>query len=350
MRLRALLFKAIFVVLAAVPAALAQNVAYTVQVVALSDRAAALNLQSDLIREGFPAYVVRSTSQQGDVFRVRVGAFANRAAALIYASAMPVTGGGQPVPALAEGIPSGVSPLAPLLLVEVPTAGREVQISELGEALVLRLQRPSQVQPAEYLIVDDGDLSTATAWRLGERDGSRLWVRDTVLWPPTWRDESEAVREGFRTSLVRLLAERLGVDVAAIEAATYQPDPEGAPRLIVVELEAPEAPDGVLLLGVGLPLSGMTPSGPLQYLGIEAEELPPVASDVDLKSLLDAPPERVESEQFHAVGDEEYIRLEALGTSWRAGLGTPLWTDGRYLLASDDERLLVYDFVRRPGD
>lgn len=328
----------------------AQSIAYTVQVVALSDREAALSLQSDLIRQGFPAYVVRSTSDQGDVFRVRVGAFANRAAALTYASAMPATGGGQPVPALAEGIPQGITPLAPQLLLELPLAGRDVAVNNIGAALVLRFQGPTQVAPAEYVITEDGAITSATAWRLGEREGSRLWVRETLLWPATWRDESDAVREGFRTSLIRLLAERLGIEPEAVEAATYRPDPEGAPRLIVVELEAPEQPDGVSLLGLGLPFSGMTPSGPLEYLGVDADELPPVDSLVDLEALAADPPASVEAAEFVAVSDAEYIRLDAFGSSWRAGLGTPLWSDGRYLLALVGDRLLVYDFVRRPGN
>lgn len=326
---------------------LAQSISYTVQVVALSDREAALNLQSDLIRQGFPAYVVRSTSAQGDVFRVRVGAFANRAAALTYASGMSVTGGGQPVPALAEAIPPGITPLAPLLLVELPLDGRDVAVGTLGEALVLRSQARVPLGPAEYVIVEAGSVQTASAWRLGERDGRRLWVRETLLWPPTWRDESDAVREGFRTSLIRLLAERLEVEPEAVAAAQYRPDPEGAPRLVVVELEAPDQPDGVVLLAIGLPFTGMTHAGPLEYLGVELEDLPPVASDVDLAGLLDEPPTTVTGESWSAVADGEYIRLDAFGSSWRAGLGTPLWSDGRYLLAALDGRLLVYDFVQR---
>ena len=326
---------------------LAQSVSYTVQVVALSDRAAALNLQSDLIRQGFPAYVVRSTSTQGDVFRVRVGAFGNRAAALSYASGMPVTGGSQPVPALAEAIPAGITPLAPVLLVELPLEGRDVSVGSLGDALVLRAQAEETIEAANYTIVEGGAVQSARAWRLGERDGQRLWVRETLLWPPTWRDESDAVREGFRASLVRLLAERLGVDPAAVEAAEYRPDPEAAPRLIVVELEAPDRPDGVLLLGIGVPSAGMAPDGPLDYLGIEPDELPEVVSHVDLAALVAEPPESVETETWTALGDGHYVRLRAFGSSWRAGLGTPLWSDGRYLLAVVDGSLFVYDFVPR---
>lgn len=327
---------------------LAQSVSYTVQVVALSDRAAALNLQSDLIRQGFPAYVVGSRSEQGDVFRVRVGAFGNRAAALSYASGMPVTSGSQPVPALAEAIPQGITPLAPVLLIEQPLGEGQVAVGSLGEALVLRSQDPRSVGPAQYVIADGGSVTRASAWRLGERDGQRLWVRETLLWPPTWRDESDAVREGFRASLIRLLAERLGVEPEAVAAAEYRPDPDDAPRLVVVELEAPDRPDGVILLGVGLPFAGMTPSGPVEYLGIDAEELPAVASDVDIDGLMADPPESVETSTWTAVGDGQYVRLDAFGSSWRAGLGTPLWSDGRYLLAVSDGKLLVYDFVEGP--
>ena len=96
--------------LCALPAAVAQQASYTIQVVALSDRDSATDIMGDLLRQGFPAYVVRSTSSAGDVFRVRVGAFANRPAALLYAEAMPLVAGGQPVPALAEGIPEGHTP------------------------------------------------------------------------------------------------------------------------------------------------------------------------------------------------------------------------------------------------
>lgn len=339
----------------------AQSVSYTVQVVALSDSGAALGIQTDLIRDGFPAYVVRSASAQGDaqgdVFRVRVGAFANRAAALLYASGMPKVAGAEPVPALAESIPLGIMPLAPQVLLDEPVAGRIVTVGTLGEQLVLRLQAlpladqagsaPPVFAPAEYVIIDGATVERQRAWRFGAVDGAQLWVRDTLLWPPTWRDETEEVREGFRASLLRLLAERLDVDVADVEAATYRPEPQGAPRLIVVELEAPEQPDGVLLLGLGLPAAGFDAVGPLEYLGTSREELPPLISTVSVDELLAEPAEVVEAEAFTASSDGAYIRLQAGGSSWRAGLGTPLWTDGRRLMAVIADRLLVYGFVQR---
>lgn len=349
------------VCLAAAAAAHAQSVSYTVQVVALSDVDAAQGVQVDLLRDGYPAYVVRSTSAQGDVWRVRVGAFANRAAALLYASGMPEVGGVQPVPALAESIPFGIMPLAPHVLLDEPLADRTVAVGTLGEQLILRLQArsapegeapaadPAQpvFQPAEFVIIVGTAFERRRAWRFGEVDGAHLWVRETLLWPATWRDETDEVREGFRSSLLRLLAERLGVDVAAVEAASYQPVTEEAPRLIVVELEAPDQPDGVRLLGLGLPAGGFDADGPLEYLGITRDELPPLVGDVAVDQLLADPAEQVEGEGFIASSDGAYIRLNAGGSSWRAGLGQPLWSDGRRLLAVVEDRLLIYGFVQR---
>lgn len=323
----------------------AQSIAYTVQVVALSDREAALTVQTELLRQGFPAYVVRSTSTQGDVFRVRVGAFANRPAALLYAQAMPTISGGQPVPALAEGIPPGITPLAPALLLQA-SAPDDAIVYPWEDGVALRL--PAAGGPAEYVLISSAGVERHAAYVLGHQDGARLWVRETLLYPPTWREESEAVNEGFRTSLVRLLAERLGVSEAEVAAAAFRPSDDEAPRLIVVELEAPEEPDGVKLLGLGLPASGMGGYGPLEYLGVAAEELPAEPEGaVVVGELRAAPPEEVVGEAFTAVADEPYCVIEAAGSRWRAVLGRPLWTDGRHLLAESGGELLFYGFVPR---
>ena len=356
----------------------AQSVSYTVQVVALSDQEAALDVQSDLIRDGFPAYVVGSRSEQGDVFRVRVGAFANRAAALLYASGMPQVGGVQPVPALAESIPAGIMPLAPMVLLDESLVGREVAVGTFDDQMIIRLRSvhgsgaegstardptattpdgaeavaPSSAaawaaQQPEFVIVQGSVVLRRRAWRFGEVDGAHLWVRDTLLWPATWQDETDEVRAGFRASLLRLLAERLGVEVADVEAASYQPDADGPPLLIVVELAAPDQPDGVRLLGLGLPAGGFDAHGPLEYLGITREELPPLLVDVTVDELLAEPQVIIEGEGFTATSDDGFIRLTAGTLSWRAGLGTPLWSGGQRLLAVVDDRVLVYGFVER---
>jgi len=380
------------VLLAAGQAAWAQGISYTVQVVALSDRDSALRVVGDLLREGYPAYVVRSTSAQGDVFRVRVGVFANRPAALTYADAMPEVGGGRPVPALAEAIPTGITPLAPRLLLQEDVSGVEARLLRFGSGgLALRLQWRVPLGQAEYVILREGAVERVRAWQLVEGpEGVRLRVRDMALWPDTWQQDSAEVRQGYLTNLVTLVADRLGVGAAEVMAARYVPPGDEVPRLIVVERVQAGAPDAAELLGVGLPAGGMTPAGPIAYLGLDPGTLPgvPASARIDLATRSvsgelaeatwagfeggavpedpEAPGENpahpapppggaVTGDGWTAAPDGRFVRLSvdpagaAGGTaaSWRACVGTPLWSDGRYLLALQGGVLLVYDFLPR---
>lgn len=270
---------AVLLALCAAPLAQAQQISYTIQVVALSDRDSATDIMGDLLRQGFPAYVVRSTSSAGDVFRVRVGAFANRSAAVLYAEAMPQVAGGQPVPALAEGIPAGLTPWAARLVLAQDLTGLDARLLPVGGSLAFRTQQRTPLTQAEYAILAGGAVERVRAWQLSVADdGSRVVVRDMQLWPDTWQEEPGEVLEGYQSSLIALVAERLGLDPATVRAARYGTT-AGAPRLIVVERQVPGASDAELL-GLGLPVSGMTPAGPLQYLGIQPEELPGLAEGV----------------------------------------------------------------------
>lgn len=353
---------------ALLPAALAQTlVPFTVQVVALSDLEAATDIQTDLLRSGFPAYTVRSMSEQDDVFRVRVGAFADRSAALLYASGMPTVAGGMPVPAVAENIPAWIMPLAPLVLAEVPTDGREVELARLPSGFALRLQATDLEAPgqAEYLLFVDGRASAYRAWSLGvDEDGELVRVRELLLWPENWANDSDDVRAGFRNSLLALIAERLGVPVSALAEAEFRPVADGPPRLLVVERGPTTLLEGSELLGVGIPGPEMGERGPTEFLRSPAwsedADLPGLEVEMTLSELL-ASEGAVSGSGWEAVADGAFVRLTVTdpvaagaqgatmaGTSWRASLGRPVWSDGRYLLAAlDDHRLLVYDFVVR---
>ena len=433
---------AALLMLCAAPTARAQQISYTIQVVALSDRDSAEDIMGDLLRQGFPAYIVRSTSSEGAVYRVRVGAFANRPAALLYAEAMPQIAGGQPVPALAEAIPPGITPLAPRLVLSQDLTGLDARLMLVGDSLALRTQQRTPLGQAEYALMVDGAVERVRAWQLSvAADGTRVVVRDMQLWPDTWQEESGEVLEGYQSSLIALVAERLGLDPATVRAARYGTT-AGAPRIIVVERMVPGAADGPELLGLGLPVSGMTPAGPLQYLGIQPAELPGLADGVrvDLATETvqgsldvvevnsvgepeagepeageseagepegsepedgepedgepedgepeagepegpesedadpedadsgDADPEGTDSEDqgliedegliegpgWYAVADGPFVRLTvppavegAVATSWRAALGTPLWSGAGYLLAHVGKNLLIYDFLPR---
>ncbi|MDF1523147.1 MAG: SPOR domain-containing protein [Trueperaceae bacterium] len=153
--------------LLAAPVALAQGIAFTVQAIAVSDQQAALDLSRELVRQGFPAYVVRSTGGQGDVYRVRVGAFANRAAAVRYAASMPDVGGARPVPALAEAIPDAIMPWAPRVLWQGPVAGLDVRVAAWpGEGVALRLQVLEPLTQATYHLAQAGEVRSVDAWRV----------------------------------------------------------------------------------------------------------------------------------------------------------------------------------------
>jgi hypothetical protein len=142
----------------------AAAIAFTVQVIAVSDQETALSISRELLREGFPTYVVRSTGAQGDVYRVRVGAFANRSAALLYAESMPEVGGSRPVPALAEAIPEGIMPLAPRLLWHGSWESEDVRVMPWPGGVALRIQRGDPLRQALYLVFQDGEERRFEAW------------------------------------------------------------------------------------------------------------------------------------------------------------------------------------------
>lgn len=149
--------------------AFGQSIGYTVQVVAVSDQDSALEIARGMLRDGFPAYVERATGGQGgDVYRVRVGAFANRAAALRYAEAMPMVAGSRPVPALAEGIPIGNMPLATRVVWqgEVDREAFDLRAMPWPQGLALRWQDLAGMRQATYLLVQDNEVRSLQAWWL----------------------------------------------------------------------------------------------------------------------------------------------------------------------------------------
>jgi SPOR domain len=104
-------------------------ISYTVQVVAFSDEPRARRVQTELSSQGYPAYLLAVPTAQGQVYRIRVGAFANRAAAALFAEAMPSVEGSTPSPALAEGgVPPGLIPFEPALLGQYDLSTTLVQV------------------------------------------------------------------------------------------------------------------------------------------------------------------------------------------------------------------------------
>lgn len=336
---------------------------YTVQVVALSDWQAALDLVRQLSRDGFPAYSVRASTAQGAVFRVRVGAFGNRAAAVSYAEAMAGAAGTAPVPALSEDIPPGIMPLEPSLVASVDLTAEDWALLPWNDGVALRVQGVEPLTEARYYPSADttpeeaggegagegagggvpiGDPAPLAAWlAVPEPDGAVLRVRSLSLWPPNWRDEPEEVRGAYRASLLALVAESLALDEASVAAASAE-GPDGAPQLIVLERSRPAAPGEGELLGLADPAGGFDARGPRRWLR-GGEALPTPVTP--LFGPGDAPEGATDlgGRGWQATADGGFTSLLLDGgSSWRAVVGEPLWAGGDHLLTRWRDTLLLF--------
>ena len=383
-------------------------IAFTVQVIAVSDQASALDISRTLLRDGFPAYVVRSTGSQGDVYRVRVGAFANRAAAARYAAAMPEVAGARPVPALAEAIPAGIMPLAPRVLWDGPVAGADLRVVPWPDGVALRRQAFDPLRQASYALVQGAEVRTVQAWRVAPlaemppspavelievpfvdltlappseaepvaspaepEPGSELadadagvevvedtesgagpeagllLLRDRPLWPPSWQDDGAEVRDAFRAATVALVANRLGLEPAVVESMAYLPGGAPPPALVVVEVSDRSGRDLGDIRGLGDPTQGVRPDGPPPLAGTDERWWP--ASDLGSRVRLDTAAEApVGGEAWVLANDAGFVRITlAEGANWRAVAGVLLWSDGRFALVRDGTDVVLIDFTPR---
>jgi hypothetical protein len=449
-------------------------ISFTVQVIAVSDQESALSISRELLRDGYPTYVVRSTGAQGDVYRVRVGAFANRSAALRYAESMPEVGGSRPVPALAEAIPQGIMPLAPRLLWQTSWWNEDVRVLPWPGGVALRVQRGDPLRQASYVVFQDGEERRFEAWaalplatlpeptrppeldvpmvdltvpprasppvdeaseeefeapvtpdelpveddpgaereppespeaaeasearepedapavedapgppsgvgepvgdgapapvavidplapgleRLGVEiadpyqssvEAGLLLLRDRWLWPPTWDEESDEVRTAFRRSLLALIARELELSEQELDALAYLPGGEPPPAVVVLDLSDPSARDAGRVAAIGDISSGIGPFGPPRLVPDESAWVLPGWPQTRIRRDAPAPDGAIGGSAWSVVADDGFVRITLPdGATWRAGVGVPLWSDGRVVLAWDGDHLLLYDFVPR---
>ena len=382
------------------PFAAAQGISFTVQVIAVSDQQNAIEISRTLLQEGYPAYVVRSTGAEGDVFRVRVGAFGNRLAAARYAAAMPGVGGAAPVPMVAEAIPSGIMPLMPRVLWQGAWSDGELRVLGWPGGIALRQQPLDPQQMARYTLVQQDEVRGLDAWWLlplatlpptviaaPDRAGfgevpfvdlrspaaleaptsttaptaeaiarsiagseatapaevGLLLLRDRPLWPSNWSDEVRDVNEAFAASTLALVAGRLGLDPMVVEGAVWRPEGE-VPRLRTVEVSDRSGRD-----------SGDVRSLARAEVGVGGWGPPPLLADgwwpelhegVLLVPQTEVPTE-VGGPAWTLTADAGFARIAAAEASWRAVAGLPLWSDGRYALIQDGSDLLLVDFLLR---
>ena len=356
-------------------------ISYTVQVAALSDEDAALALQQSLRQEGYPAYLVSVPSESGTIFRLRVGAFADRAAAQTYAETMRGVGGTAPVPALAEGIPAELFPLEPTLLARYDDAPDMVDltITPWGEGAALRAQGHFEGEPfiAEYRVLREGaDAATFEAWRAAPQGASESVLRtyNLSLWPGG-EEMSEGEREAFAEARLEEIARSLELTPEQVRPYLLLEPGRGAPYLVLAEQfalgpdEAPSAATGGVSGGAASPSPGRT-SERYRALGNPAERMPPGGPDLtwfnrappegfpaelpeplfDLETAftedeLVREPRTLSGDGWSAAAQGDYTQLSLGDRRWRAVVGYPLWAGGDYLLVYSDAPVL-YKLVR----
>lgn len=316
-------------------------VSYTVQVAALGDQAAARALLDSLRQQGFPAYLVGVPTESGQVYRLRVGAFANRAAAMRYGERMAAVTGLTPVPALAEDMP--ILPLEPSLVASFPyRPGMLAEVVELAEGLALRVQNPGR--EAEYRLLAPGAHARAiAAWRLLPLgSGGFVRVYSFPLWPEGYEALTPEARREEERARLAAVAQSAGLTAAALEA--YVARPQDAPPVLVRAERWDEGGAVERYPAFGDPRSGrMSGEGPSLAWPRGAAPADLHDPPAPLAVLRDPPqPQAVQGEGWQAQDDGDFTRLQSEDREWRALAGRPLWAAGDYLLALGEGELLLY--------
>lgn len=343
------------------PLAAAQTISYTVQVAALSDQASAEGLRRTLSEAGYPAYLVSVPGGAGTVYRLRVGAFADREGAQAYAAAMRGIGGTVPVPALAEGIPPDLIPLEPRFVARyrVPDVSR-LEVVPWGDAAALRVQGRLQEEPliASYRVLTS-ELAAFpfAAWRAAPLpspapDEANAVQRVTNL-PLYTADEADALPEdGSLTEAGRgrlsEAAEALGLSEAQVRPYVFFEPGRGAPFLAVAERFDPASRTGGRFPALGNPSTArLGAAGPeLTWFGQAPPEgfpegLPDPLFSFSASSREGRTPQLAGAD-WTAARDGRYTALTVGSRRWRAVVGRPLWAGGDFLLVSTGEEVVLY--------
>jgi hypothetical protein len=349
--------------------ALAQTV--TVQVAALSDESSAITLQRELVEADFPAYLESVATETGVLYRLRVGAFANREAALIYAEELAKRiPGTEPIPATAQLLPEGVAPLLPALVARydyTPTVS-EVRVVRWGEGYALRFQGSFEGEPleAEYRVLNPMlDSLPFRAWRAAPDEGTGdsdatddAWSIRISNLPLAPADSSGVERDDSVQASLEQIAQTMELDADDVASFVRYTPGQGRPFVVIVERYniATGATQSYDALG-DVPESMPAPAGPSLTWFARAipERLPMTVGETVLEPrtilglnrsltlLPEADELQLTGDGWQVLAEDGFARVNlADGTSWRAVVGFPLWASGDYLLTFASDELLLY--------
>ncbi len=340
---------------------------YTVQVAALSDQDAVLKLRNDLVNQGYPAYIISASTEQGDLLRVRVGAFANREAAAAFAKKMAKATNTNPIPVLLSAIPQGFIPLLARFIVSYPyfpdiTSLQVVDWDQGNRALRFQGSYEDQWLEAEYRILDSKFVHNSfSAWRAApSKDGSVVRVYSAPLWPNYFSELDTDTLAKEESRALAKIADDLELRPEETREYIFFAPGTGKPYLVMAERRYLE--NGSF---ERYPVLGDNKESPISKTGPDLvwfdrayeDDIPKDINNI----LIDLQVSNGESQagtstpQIHgslqgngwtAVLDGEYttLHLRETGQAWRSIAGTPRWAYGNYLLVQQDSELILYSF------
>ena len=339
---------------------------YTVQVAAFSDEDAVLKLRNDLVNQGYPAYIISASTDQGNLLRVRVGAFANREAAVAFSKEMANQTNTTPIPVLLSAIPHGLIPLQPKFIVSYPyfpdiTSLKIIAWGRKGRALRFQGSYEGQWLEAEYRILSSELVRNSfSAWRAApSQDNSVVRVYSAPLWPNYFSDLDSAALAKEETRALAKIAADLELRPEETQEYTFFAPGTGKPYLVMAERRYLEDDtfEKYPVLGDNkeLPINQIGPDLiwfdrayeddiPKDMNSILLDlQVPTGESDTDTPTIHG----KLQGRGWKAVPDGKYttLYLKETDQAWRGVAGTPRWVYKDYLLVQQDSELVLYSLA-----
>ncbi len=317
-------------------------ISYTVQVIALSSESNVKLLEERLKELGFPAYTITIPTNQGQIFRLRVGSFANREAAQKYAQAMQGVLDSAPVAQLAEGIPANLVPLEAKTLASFSTKDTIIKIDSKQDKTIIRIQTLGEFTEANYFI----DKLGFTAYRAILTDDNKIVrVFSRRLWPEVYPLDSNTERDIFYQNTVAELAVKLDIEIADIQKYQFL-NQKSEPFLVLVEQMDIKTGKIELLKALGKPASRINEYGPeLEWFDSNSKvEIVESKPEIIITNQSKAIAKELETQVWIARSQNNFTELEIIATKqkWLLVAGQPIWATEGLLLTKYNDTFELY--------
>ncbi len=317
-------------------------ISYTVQVIALSSESNVNVLKENLIKLGFPAYVISVPTNQGHIFRLRVGSFADRETALKYANAMQGVLDSLPVPQLAEGIPDDLVGLEPKSLGNYDRNNVVFSVKGWNDEYVIRVQQLGNFEEADYYLKD---IQFKAFRAVAKDDESLIRVYARPLWPKVYPLDSTNERDAFYSNVVTELLPKLGITVDEIKKYQFL-NSDNEPFLVLVEEHNIKSGKTTILKALGDPSSSISQYGPkIKWLdGDDKGEIKEQKTIFELNSPASVNSREVKGNGWSARENGDFTEIEIAKTSkkWLLVAGKPVWAKGNFLLTNYSGQICLY--------